>query len=293
MKLNLDYYTGEDLYSDGSVEDELLTIVENNKNFHEILQQNNSWPILYHLSPVRRNILEWYPFEPNASVLEIGAGCGAITGVLCQKVQKVTAVELSKKRAQIISTRHKDCSNLEIIVGNIGDIQFTEKFDYITLIGVLEYAGKFTGGLSPYVDFVNKVKSNLKPGGTLIIAIENKYGLKYWAGSSEDHTGNTFDGIENYLGNEDINTFSRKELEDLLINSGFQNNEFYYPMPDYKTPTQIFSDQYLPKPGNLNISPNHDRDRLLLFDEKIVFNNIVQNNMFHFFANSFLVFSKE
>lgn len=179
------------------------------------------------------------------------------------------------------------------MVGNFEDMQFSHKFDYITLIGVLEYSGKFGGGSSPYLDFLKKAKSMLAPDGTLIVAIENKYGLKYWAGALEDHTGRLFDSIEHYLGNDDVRTFGKKEIEELLNGAGFSNNEFYYPMPDYKLPSQIFSDDYLPKPGDLKLSPNFDRDRLLLFNEKITFDNIIQNEMFPFFSNSFLIFSKE
>ncbi|MNI75545.1 hypothetical protein D3C73_1317070 [compost metagenome] len=133
----------------------------------------------------------------------------------------------------------------------------------------------------------------MNPGGTLIIAIENKYGLKYWAGALEDHTGNIFDGINNYIGNNDIRTFSKKELELMLTQSGFSNNEFYYPIPDYKLPVQTFSEHYLPKPGEIKLTPNYDRDRYLMFNEKVVFDNVIQNDMFQFFANSFLIFSSE
>ncbi|MEK4372151.1 class I SAM-dependent methyltransferase [Paenibacillus sp. BGI2013] len=293
MKLNLDYYNGKDLYSDGEVEDKLLHITKNHKSFHNVLKENSSWPILYHLSPIRSNLLEWYPFNERASLLEIGAGCGAITGLLSEKVNKVTAIELSKKRAEILANRYEDRENIEVIVGNFEDIPFDRKFDYITLIGVLEYSGKYGEGSSPYFDFLKKAKSMLSPNGTLIIAIENKYGLKYWAGATEDHTGQWFDGIEHYVGNDEVRTFSKKEIEELLKKAGFFNNDFYYPMPDYKLPSQVFSDSYLPKPGDLKITPNFDRDRLLLFNEKITFDNIIQNEMFPFFSNSFLIFSKE
>ena len=35
-KLNLDYYKGEDLYSDGDVEEEILEIIRSGRNFDEI-----------------------------------------------------------------------------------------------------------------------------------------------------------------------------------------------------------------------------------------------------------------
>lgn len=36
------------------------------------------------------------------------------------------------------------------------------------------------------------IKKHLAPGGRIVIAIENKYGLKYFAGCKEDHLGTYF-----------------------------------------------------------------------------------------------------
>ncbi|MDB9822384.1 class I SAM-dependent methyltransferase [Deltaproteobacteria bacterium] len=290
-KINLDFYSGEDLYSDGSIENEILDIVKSNNDFSKILAADKRWPVLYHLSPLRRNLLEWYDFDSSASLLEIGAGCGALTGLFCEKVEEVVAVELSKRRAEVIANWHKDKSNLEIVVGNLNDISFDKKFDYITLIGVLEYAGKYTGTDNPYYNFLVQIKKYLTPEGTLIVAIENKFGLKYWAGAKEDHNGKYFDSIENYLDDSSIKTFGRAELEDLLNLAGFKTVKFYYPMPDYKLPIQVFSDDFLPDIGQIfGISPNYDNERMVLFNEATAYDNIIINKQFDFFANSFLLF---
>lgn len=291
VKINLEYYPGEDYYSDGDIEKELIEITRNNDDFTEILRDDCRWPILYHLSPIRRNLLDWIEIGDDSSVLEIGAGCGAVTGVFCEKAKHVTAVELSKVRAEVIANRYKNHNNLEIIVGNLNDIDFGEKkFDYITLIGVLEYAGEFSNYTDPYCGFLQYVTKLLKPQGKLIIAIENRFGLKYWAGAREDHTGRLFDGIEGYDKKNKVKTFSKIELTELLDRAGLTSSDFYYPIPDYKLPIQIFSDKFMPKVGQIiHYFPNYDTDRLKLFDEKSVYEDIVKNNQFDFFANSFLV----
>jgi len=289
-KINLQYHDDKDHYSDGDIEEELLSIVKTRSDYDEILQKDNRWPILYHLSPIRQNILNWYPFDPNGNCLEIGAGCGAITGMLCQKLAKVTAVELSKRRATINFERNKAYDNLEIIVGNLNNIVFDEKFDYITLIGVLEYAGSFTKTQNPYLDFLKKIRALLKPEGRLFIAIENRYGLKYFSGAKEDHTGRYFDGIEGYEGIDWVKTFGKEELINLLEEAGFCDNIFYYPHPDYKMPIEIYSDDMLPDEQTfLQSAPNFDFERFLLFDESKAFTGIAANRQFDFFANSFLI----
>ena len=290
-KFNLDYYKGSDLYSDGDVENTILDIVKNNDDFTDILHNTDDWAILYHLTPIRKNLLDWYDFDKSKTLLEIGGGCGAFSGMFAKKLDKVTVVELSKRRAEVIYNRHKNYDNLEIIAGNLNDVKFEEKFDYVTLIGVLEYAGKFTDGNTPFKTFLENAKSYLKPNGKLLIAIENKFGLKYWAGAREDHTGRFFDSIENYPNDKEIQTFGKDELDNLIKSVGFEEARFYYPMPDYKLPKIIYSDDYLPKTDDLFdiFSPNFDQDRVVLFNEKEAFKNIIKNNQFPFFANSFLV----
>ena len=52
---------------------------------------------------------------------------------------------------------------------------------------------------------------------------------------------------------------------------GVEKYHFYYPYPDYKFPTTIFSDKHLPKKGELsNNLRNYDMDRMLLFDEELM-----------------------
>ncbi|SFV63040.1 Glycosyl transferase, group 2 family protein [hydrothermal vent metagenome] len=292
--LNKRFYTGTDHYSDGDIEDELLEIVKNHSDFSDILAKDTRWPILYHLSPIRQNIINWYPFRENASCLEIGAGCGAITGALCDSLERVTCVELSQRRASINYERHKDYDNLEIIVANLNDIVFEEKFDYITLNGVLEYAGSFTKTDNPYEDFLKQIKAYLKPQGKLIIAIENRYGLKYFSGAKEDHTAKAFDGLTGYKDNDTVRTFGKKELEDLLSTSGYDNQDFYYPHPDYKMPLEIYSSDFLPSStANLSPAPNFDYERFALFDESDAYKGIIENGQYEFFANSFLVICGE
>lgn len=291
-KLNLTYYKGEDIYSDGDIEDELLKAVQKPEEIPNILMECNDWPFLYHLSPIRENILEWYDFDPEGNVLEIGSGCGAITGLLCRKTKRVVGIDLSKKRSTINATKNQMYDNLEIMVGNFEDIQLEEKFDYVTLIGVLEYAIYYINDEQPFEAMLKRVQSFLKPGGKLFIAIENKNGLKYWAGAAEDHTGGYFDGIQNYSNVDKVRTFSRKTIERLLEKVGFVNNEFYYPLPDYKMASEIYSDDYLPGPGAIrDITVSYDRERYQFFDEEKAIDALCEEGLFTEFANSFLIVS--
>lgn len=293
MKVNYDFYTGKDTYSDGDVEKDIIKYLEDygEENYTEIFKKDIRWPVFYHITPIRKNILKWYEFKENAEVLEIGAGMGAITGILCDKAAHVTSVELSKQRAMAIEKRCKDKENLELIIGNFNDIKFEKKFDYITLIGVLEYAPLYTNSNNPFEDFLKTIKSLLKDDGKLLIAIENQFGMKYFSGVEEDHTNKIYDGITGYENKKGIRTFGKNELKEILQKSGYTYTKFYYPMPDYKLPNIIFSDEYLPNEENIkNYNPYLSNEGSeTQYDEKEAYKDIIKNKQFDFFANSFFI----
>src|SRR5690606_32722245 len=107
----------QETYSDGAIEDELLELFKTNGSIDQFNQKHKNWATTYHLSPERENLLNWYDFKPGSTILEIGAGCGAITGILAQRASKVVALELSKRRATVNAHRHKNKNNIEVIVG--------------------------------------------------------------------------------------------------------------------------------------------------------------------------------
>lgn len=294
VRLDKTWYEGEDHYTDGDeTEEMLLSIVQNHRQeeFNSIILEKGSWPLLYHLSSVRENIIRWYPFRQGATVLELGAGCGAVTGALLNRGLKAVAVDLSLRRCRINATRHADAGELELYAGAMEKVlpNINRQFDYVLLIGVLEYAASFSDVPKPQEYMLNCISSVMKPEAELFVAIENKLGLKYLAGSREDHTGRFFEGIEGYPHRDGPKTFSRRELKSLFESCGFSCS-FYYPYPDYKFPIKIFSDDRLPARGELNRNwQNFDADRIQLFDESRAYDVLLDAGVFPDFSNSFLV----
>ena len=195
-------------------------------------------------------------------------------------------------RSTINAYRNRECDNVKIMVGNFQDVEssLTEKYDYITLIGVFEYSQGYIGTAQPYVEMLRRIARHLAPGGRIVIAIENRLGLKYWAGCTEDHVGKYFEGLENYPDTRSVRTFSRKELSDIIDQAGAFKTTFYYPYPDYKFPMTIYSDKRLPKKGELRDNfCNFDRNRIQLFNEGKVYDSLTDAGLFQEFSNSFLV----
>ena len=133
--------------------------------------------------PQRENIVSWLPMDKSTKVLEVGSGMGAVTGVLAEKAGSVTCVDLSKKRSTINAIRNQERDNVTIHVGNFTDIEpdLPCDYDYVLLIGVFEYGQSYIPTKTPFEDFLKINLKHVKPGGNLVIAIENKMGMKYWA----------------------------------------------------------------------------------------------------------------
>ena len=292
----LDYrdYDGEDRYADGAVFDELLSIAKeyDPEDFDRVVAERKSWPVMKHFSGIRANILEWYPGISGSKVLELGSGCGALTGMLAAKAASVTCVEASKTESLINAHRNRGRDNLEIRVGRFGDVEknLPSDYDVITLAGSFECAADFIQSDRPYEDLLRLVRMHLAEDGVLLIAVSNRLGLKYFAGCAEDHTGGYFDGITGYADAPGVRTFAKPELEKLLAEAGFVEAAFYYPYPDHYFPMSVYSDRWLPRQGDLrNNIVNYDRKRLILFDEARAYDSLTGSGLFPLFSNSYLV----
>ena len=59
------YYPGKDLYTDGAIEDEMLKIAGEypQEELNQVIAEKKSWPVLYHFSHIRENIVSWLPLQ--------------------------------------------------------------------------------------------------------------------------------------------------------------------------------------------------------------------------------------
>lgn len=252
------------------------------------------WPSEYHLSTKRAQLLSGFDFDSSLKVLEVGCGCGAITRYLAEKFDDVVSIEGSPVRARLAQMRTRDCDNVSIVCAPFQQLEFTEKFDLIICVGVLEYSASFVDEDHPYQHVIRYFSDLLKPDGRVVIAIENQFGLKYFSTSREDHLKLMFEGIEGYpVYANKVRTFGRVELERLL-SAHFANIQFYYPYPDYKIPDAVMSEEMLLSgdAGEL-ISGFASRDYYgpmpKLFEESLATLELARNRLLPTFANSFVV----
>lgn len=273
------------LYEDEELEKEIYDIVCNNKDCIDIIRQNNQYKYHYSLSPLRHDLFQWYPFEKEGSLLEIGAGYGQLTPLFTQKVNRVVAVEDSTSKCNIISKRAEDAS---VVLSDFDDIQLDEKFDYIILCNIFEYAKSFVESENPYVDYLNYLKKFLKDDGVILIALSNRLGLKYFSGYKEEHSNHYFYGINGFDDSSIAQTFSKTELSDLVKEAGFTNYKFFYPYPSHEFTQVVHTDKLVNKIPFMGAVEFSD-DRLSLFDEGAMNQTLSNDGLSQYFANSFLV----
>lgn len=294
-------------YSDGiKIENYILKSIINAKDISddsdELMRMVKDWPTYYHLGIGRSNILKSLDISYDANVLELGSGCGAITRYLGENFKSVDSIEGSLLRARIARERCRNLKNVRIFCSNFRYIRFDPDYDIVTLIGVLEYAPIYfrnqQNSKEACLSLLKLAKTALKPDGILIIAIENKIGLKYWSGCPEDHTGKIFDSIYGYPAGRGPITFSKKEIDTLLKTAGFFNISFYYCFPDYKFASTIISDIGDEKDFYLHNwievpFTSYNISRIYTFHEGLVIKTLSEAGLLREFANSFLIVASQ
>ena len=286
-------------YLDGS-EERLLEILQNAEDLSslsdELEKSATNWPERYSLSRSRANILRSLALTTEHTVLEVGAGCGPITRYLGEVCGTVDAIEPVRARARVARERTRDLPNVDIFIGSISDIPAEPAYDVIVIVGVLEYAGGGSSQDKPYVEFLSRLRSLLRPGGQIVCAIENRLGVKYLAGAPEDHANLVFEGIEGYPHGGSARTFSRTELASLFASSRLKPS-FYGAFPDYKMTRAVLSEELLLAPDWQRLgwlipwfpSPDWLAPRPHLADERRLWRSLVEDGIGSHFSNSFLV----
>ena len=155
------------------------------------------------------NILNWYQFKNTDEILEIGES----------RLRKM----LSEKCGKVVSINN-DLENTEI----------DGKFDYIIMIGIIKDIAKIFGRPIKLKDLIVFLEKYLKDNGKFLIAVDNKFGLRYFAGNPDNILNSKFKSLIGYSDEkEKIETFTKKTLKQKLESIGYNTN-FYYPLPDYK-----------------------------------------------------------
>lgn len=148
----------------------------------------------YVLDPKRADFQFIWNASPTSSVLDVGAGLGAISSTLARSFDRVVAVEGVYERARFLQIRGQldHLSSLQVINADFLAMPLAPaQFDVVVLNGVLEWIGLADQTIAPrdaQIRFLRRVHQLLKPSGLLCLGIENRIGWAALRGAA-DHSG--------------------------------------------------------------------------------------------------------
>ncbi|MCP4851300.1 MAG: methyltransferase domain-containing protein, partial [Actinomycetia bacterium] len=148
----------------------------------ELAAHIDDWPTRYHFGRARTNLLHPLRVGTGVRILDVGAGSGVNSRWAAEQGASVVAVEGDALRAEAAALRCEDL-DVEVRHGSATDVVDDDGFDLVLCIGVLEYAGHEPDR------FLAHLAALVRPGGALVVAIENRFGLAYWLQADEDHLG--------------------------------------------------------------------------------------------------------
>jgi 2-polyprenyl-3-methyl-5-hydroxy-6-metoxy-1,4-benzoquinol methylase len=213
--------------------------------------------------PCRDLFFRQYPLRKGSLILDVGAGWGQASLPLARE-HTVVALEPTRERLDFIravAQQEGRMGRLICVESDFLDVEFEAVFDVVCCVGVLEWVPKFRAGDPVDLQrlFLNRMRAALKPGGKVIVGIENRLGLKYLLGSADDHIGSpNIALLEGPIASRRFKeatghdlrsfTYTLAEYTKLFSSAGYTRLKAYAAFPDYKVPSFILpADENLEK----------------------------------------------
>lgn len=191
------------------------------------------------------------PISQESTVLDAGSGWGSLTFSLAEYFKSVVSIDSVFERISFVEERRRqeNINNIQCICGSVLKMPFADNsFDLVVLNGVLEWLG--LSDLSKPVREVQltalkEINRILKPGGYIYVGIENRFGIDYFFGFKDHHSGLRFSTLmPRFIANiysrivkkRDYRTFtySYSGYRKLLKEAGFEKQSFYVPISNYR-----------------------------------------------------------
>ena len=253
-------------------------------------------------------------------VLDIGAMWGGIAIPLSKYSGELYAVDTTFETLRFLSIRAKqeNADNVKVALASAHRLPFSNGyFDQALMIGVLEWLGsdydfivsehygKPRRGRQPkrgnpqalQLKALTEACRVLKPGGGLLVAIENRFFYKHFFGAPDPHTAVPFSSLlprpladmyMRLLKNQRYSefTYSLNGYKKLLTKAGFGKLSFYAALPSYRELEVIL-------PLNEEKYAKYYYENFSLKDtsgiRRIIPELIIKLNLMKYFVPSFLI----
>lgn len=191
------------------------------------------------------------PINKESIILVIGVGWGNITCSLARNAKYIFAMDVNADLLHLLELRinKEGLKNIKLVQGASSSLPAKEKyFDAIILLGTLEqlvYERTLNSPDQMRSEFLANIFSALKPNGTFYLATENRFNFNNFLGKKETHSNLRFVTVLPCLAaryyskmrrrmNYRCANFSNIKLRNILKDTGFVKEDFYYPIPSYQ-----------------------------------------------------------
>lgn len=221
---------------------------------------------------IKKGLLNWYDFKSGSTALYIGG-------------EQDIHPDICRERGMDVMT-----APLELAISSLWVREHSNRFDYIISIQELERHEN--------PEKILKIWNPLlKPDGTLLLGMNNRYGLKYFCGDRDPYTDRNFDGIEGYrrayAQKEDKfagRCYSREEMRKMLLKAGWESIQFFSVLSDLDNPRLIYGEDYFPNEDLSNrLFPTYHYPKSVFLEEESLYDGLIKNGLFHQMANAYLV----
>lgn len=228
------------------------------------------------LQELPKGLLKWYDFQKGENALFVTGGVKEFESLAdmlrecCLHVNCVSVDELEVRRQT--------------------DIINTDTYQYIVMVGVLEYCGDPESVLQMLYHM-------LKPTGRLFLGTDNRLGIRYFCGDRDRFTERIFDSIENYAGispsdkeKMEGRAYAKAELTEFLQSAGFGRYQFYSVFPVLNRPQALYREGYVPQEKlDVRIAPQYYSPNTVFLEEEKLYSSLIQNGLLHVMANGYLI----
>ena len=210
------------------------------------------------------------------------------------KGEKALYITVEQTSNEPIGDALKD-SGLEVSYMTLKEIvnmqgHISADYNYVIMVGVLEYSKKPDEALA-------RLRRFLLPNGKLLLAMDNRLGIRYFCGDRDIFTDRNFDSIENYtrinLADRDQldgRTYAKSEIIAMLEGAGFDNYRFYSVFPEISSPQVLFAEDYLPEEElEVRIFPQYHYPDTVFLEEERLYTTLITNGLFHAMANGYFI----
>ncbi|HYS72431.1 MAG TPA: class I SAM-dependent methyltransferase [Thermoplasmata archaeon] len=196
----------------------------------------------------RADILQYLDLRDKI-VIDFGCGWGTYSVPAALQARGVIAVDLTEERLRLLAlrARHEKLANMAIVHGDAARMRWRDNsYDIAIVVGLLEWlpSGFDESPRAVQLEFLRRIYGGLRPGGSLLLGIENRLNPFYFVGHT-DHGELPFTpllpravaGLLTRVFKRERFThylYTHSGYRKLLRTAGFQEVRFIYPVPTYK-----------------------------------------------------------